>query len=162
MTEEINSSNRKKENEANPSVNRIPKRWITAKGMYKDSLMQKLNECIESRYHRILNEVKKLLADEATIVFERDYRSDNTESSFALHAFLSNSFYFYIECNYVFQYQVEYAFNNCKYEAEIRKLLDNYTFTDRATEINLSPTYDDFYRNVLAYQSKSFIYVLKA
>ncbi len=162
MTEEIRSTCKSQEKQPSPPARLLPKRWIAGRKLYKSSTMQKHNEAIQRRYHIILNQVKKLLAPYRPTVFEKDYRFDNTENSFALHAFLSETFYFYIECDFTYFYRVEYAFNNCKHEAEIRKLLDNYTFKERAKEISVLPDFNTFYDNVLAFQHERFVYVLKA
>ncbi|WP_146166541.1 hypothetical protein ABZR88_09695 [Mucilaginibacter yixingensis] len=105
---------------------------------------------------------KLLLKAEQPLVFERDYRYDNSESAFAMHAFISPTLYLYLECSPDCHYRVEYAFNSCKQEDELRKQLANYSFKGRTIESALQPDFSTFYTNVLRVQQAKHIYSLQA
>jgi len=138
---------------------RIPKRWVLAKR--RNGVQQQLhNETIENQYHRILAKAKQLLKSQGGMYFERDYKHDNTENAFLLHAFISDSFYFTLECSMSFVYQCEYAFNNCLHEVAIRKQLSTYTLSQHAKEVDLQPTFKTFYQTVITVQDKRYLYSL--
>ena len=67
---------------------RIPKRWVLARR--RNGVQQQLrNETIESQYHSTLAKAKHLLKSQGGVYFDRDYKNDNTENAFLLHAFIS-------------------------------------------------------------------------
>ncbi|WP_461450138.1 hypothetical protein [Mucilaginibacter sp.] len=137
---------------------RIPKRWVLAKR--RNGVQQQLhNEAIENEYHSILATAKQLLKNQGGVYFKRDYKRDNTENAFLLHAFTSDSFYFILECNVAFVYQVEYAFYNCKHEASIKKLLDNYSFKLSTNEVVLAD-FNTFYDTVTTVQNQRYVHSL--
>jgi hypothetical protein len=140
-----------------PPNNRQTKRWHYAQR--RDNMLgqKRDNIIVEGQFRSILAEVKKLSANEHTPVFERDYRKDNTESALAMHAYLSSSFYFFLECDILCEYRIAYAFHNCPYELAIRKLLEHYLLASRAKEQMLKPDFNTFYLNVLRVQDKQYI-----
>jgi hypothetical protein len=138
---------------------RIPKRWVLAKR--RNGVQQQLhNEAIESEYQRTLAKAKQLLKSQGEIYFNRDYKNDNTENAFLLHAFMSDSFYFTLECSMTFVYQVEYAFYNCLHEKELRKHLSTYTLSQHSKEVDLQPTFKTFYQTVITVQDKRYLHSL--
>jgi len=144
-----------------PMQDRIPKRWLEAKRKYGRTQNQLQNETVESAFHQLLYKTKQLIKQQpGGTYFERDYRYDASENAFTLHAFMSSSIYLYIECSFDYVYRIEYAFNSCPYEAEIRKLLTAYIFTERAKEVELKPTFTQFYQKVLEVQDKQHIHSL--
>jgi hypothetical protein len=112
---------------------------------------------VEMAYMSTLKKVKSLFAQCAHPIFERNYRKDNSESALAMHAYLTNSFYFYLECDFLYNYQVEYALNNCPYVSEIRVMLNDFPFGINAKEVTLKPDFTMFYLNVLKVQDKKHI-----
>jgi hypothetical protein len=141
-----------------PVHQRIPKRWVLARR--KNGVQQQLhNESIESQYHRTLAKAKQLLKSQPSLYFERDYKHDNRENAFLLHAFMSDSFYFTLECSMSFVYQVEYAFKSCKHEATIRELLDTYSFKLSAKEVELAD-FNSFYDTVITVQHQRYVHSL--
>jgi hypothetical protein len=142
-----------------PVHQRIPKRWVLAKR--RNGEQQQLhNEAIESEYHRILGKAKQLLKNQGGVYFNRDYKNDNTENAFILHAFLCDSFYFTLECSMTFVYQVEYAFCSCQYEEDLRKQLSTYTLSQHSKEVDLQPTFKTFYQTVITVQDKRYLHSL--
>ena len=100
----------------------LPKTWIKAKHK-NGELQNRANATIEHIYHSILNKAKKLSLTSSRPLFERDYRKDTLENHFAMHAFMSESFYFYLECDIIYSYQIQYSFHNCPFEQELRAML---------------------------------------
>lgn len=138
------------------------KRWVLAKRKYGHTQNQLTNETIECAFHSMLYKVKLLLKQHqpSQTVFDKDFRHDNTHDAFCLHAFISSDVYLYLECSLDYVYRIEYAFCNCKHEADIRELLAAYIFTGRTKEVQLQPDFSTFYTNVLAFQDKKHITVL--
>lgn len=138
------------------------KRWVLAKRKYGHTQNQLNNETVESAFHSMLYKVKQLLKQHQSnqTVFEKDFRFDNTQDAFCLHAFISSNVYLYLECSLDYVYRIEYAFNNCRHEAAIRELLDAYVFIGRTKEVELQPDFSTFYAGVLRIQEKKHITVL--
>jgi hypothetical protein len=142
-----------------PVHQRIPKRWVLAKR--RNGVQQQLhNEAIESQYHRTLAKAKQLLKSQGGVYLERDYKNDNTENAFLLHTFISDSFYFTLECSMSFVYQVEYAFCSCQHEEDLREHLSTYTLSQHAKEVDLQPTFKTFYQTVITVQDKRYLHSL--
>jgi hypothetical protein len=159
MNEKLQPSGTKQAIAVIPMQQRIPKRWQEAKRKYRNTVNQLQNETVESAYHQLLYKVKQLLKQQATqTVFEKDFRYDNAQDAFCLHAFVSTSIYLYVECSADYRYRIEYAFNLCVHEAAIRELLKAYIFTERTKEIQLKPSYTEFYKRVLSVQDSKHIY----
>ena len=136
--------------------NSMSKTWITAKRRSNHAAQQATNNTVEVFYKSILTNAKKMMSQSAS-VFERDYRYDKTENAFAMHAFMSSTFYFCLECDVHYNYNVEYAFCRCPYEAELRAMLTDYPFKLRSTEVTLTPDFNTFYQRVLSFQDNQFI-----
>jgi len=119
------------------------------------------NNMVEGAYVDILRQSKKLLlAHPKLIYFERDERKDASHSVFTMHTFLCKSFYFQLLCNITYDFHVEFAFNNCPYETQIRRMLGCHAFQGRIRERAFQPDFNTFYSAVLAFQDKRYIYTL--
>jgi len=136
---------------------RMQKRWSIAVNRTNFPIQRVRNLNREGCYRSILLEVKKLFANTKHPMFERDFKNDNTESALAMHAYLTNSFYFNLECSFMYNYQIQYAFNDCPYEAEIRALIARTSEDSRPTEVKLKPDFATFYLNVLKVQDAKYI-----
>ena len=115
------------------------------------------NRKLEVAYMSILTKVKTLFALCVHPIFERDYRRYNSESAMAMHAYLTNSFYFYLECDFLYNTQCEFALHNCPFEKQIRALLSEFPYGIHAKEVPLKPDFTMFYLNVLKAQDKRYI-----
>lgn len=148
-----------------PSANLTPtaikgrKRYQIAQARSKNGRQQKDNVHLEIAYFNVLARVKRLLKGSNKLYFERDYRRDHA-SYLAMYAFVSNSFYLYLECEFDFCYSLEFAFYNCSREAELRELLTSLKDHLRIKEVTLKPDFTTYYKNVLAYQPDHFHYFL--
>jgi hypothetical protein len=143
-----------------PKVLRGRKRWQIAQARCKYGRQQKDNANLEISYFNVLARVKRLMKGSRTLAFERDYKCDNTESNLAMHAFICDSFYLYLECEFDFCYSLEFAFHNCQCEVELRELLNPLKDHQRIKEVILKPDFLTYYKNVLAYQPEHFRYFL--
>jgi hypothetical protein len=82
------------------------------------------NPMVELTYNKVLHLAKRLYSSldvSKRKVFERDYRHDNTESSLAMHTFITPNFYWHLECGLDYHYRIEYDFYNCQFEEELMK-----------------------------------------
>jgi hypothetical protein len=132
------------------------KTWKVAQRRSNYQEQQRTNTTVEVFYNSVLFNAKKLHGHSNQPRFERDYRNDRSESGLAMHAFLSDQFYFYLECDLHYDYNIEYAFFRCPFESEIRAMLKGYPCDTRAREANLKPDFPTFYKNVQAFQDKKF------
>lgn len=135
-----------------PSGQRAVKRWLIAKRRDNHEMEKLRNLVIERSYHTVLKVAKQIIGKPSLPVFERDYTRDNSESATAMHAYLDSNFYFTLDCDWLYQYRVEYAFNECKHKRQLLNLIDSYPFDANATEKVLKPDFHSFYCNVLKAQ----------
>lgn len=144
-----------------PKSEQRTKRWIIAQSRknFKDQRMQ--NSATEAAYLRILNNVKAHHLPSNKVYFERDYRRDTSENCFAMHSFITSSFYWYLECDFLYNYKVEYSFHNCSFEAEIVAALKPYPLDRSASEVNLMPDFKTFVLNVFRCQDEVYLHSLK-
>ena len=144
-------------NSSKPSHLRINKLWKIAQRRANHIEQQRMNLTVEGNYRQILAKAKQLSGDNTLPIFERDYRHDNTDNASFMHAFMTNSFYFLLECDHLYNYRIQYVFHKCPFEPVIRGMMVGYSFDERADEVSLKPSFSEHYRNVLAYQDKKYI-----
>lgn len=144
----------------------MEKRWVTAlTNPYKDSLYH-LNSIIELTYHDILKSAKTLYSQlESTserTVFEKDCKNNSSESSLAMHTFLTSSCYLHLECSFDYLYRIQYDFYNCPFENEIMRLIElreHYT-PGSCKHLQTKPNCKEFFNRVITVQDAQFIQVL--
>jgi hypothetical protein len=134
------------------------KRWILAQRQHCKVLHETDNTSIEASYHRLLNAVKRCRLKPGELYFERDYKLDRTEGLTGMHCFLTPHFYWRLDCLFTFNYEMTYAFNNCSYEAEIRKMMEAYPLNRTTVEKQLHSDFNTFYKSVLTVQDPAFIH----
>ncbi|CAM3747459.1 hypothetical protein MUGA111182_06995 [Mucilaginibacter galii] len=128
----------------------------------KSNLNQKQrNTIIAGDYRGILVEAKTLLKPTDGHAFELDFTRSRAKSKLALYAFITPTFYWYLECDPFTEYQVTYAFGNCPQEVAIRKLLSKFFVQEQLQEIKLQPDFDTYYRNVQQVQDRKHFYSLQ-
>jgi hypothetical protein len=144
-----------------PKSEQRAKRWVIAQSRknFKDQRMQ--NTAVEAAYLRILDEVKAHYLPSNGVCFERDYRRDKSENCFAMHSFITSSFYWYLECDFLYNYRVEYDFGGCPFESDILAMLKPYPLDRSASRINLMPDFRTFVLNVFHCQDESYPHSLK-
>lgn len=160
MTEKVRHNSKSPANQPMPVQQPMQKRWILAKRYFGNTKRQLDNERLEACFMNVVSQVKKLLKGQDFNVFERDYRRDNSENAFVLHTFMSKNVFLYLECTLNYVYTVDFALFKCPQEEAIRKLLDNPLLSGRKKEVELQPTFIDFYLHVLDYQPEQYIFSL--
>jgi len=140
-----------------PINERLPKRWVLAKRKYGHTQNQRDNETVERTFMNLVYQAKNLLKHQHQTAFSRDFRGHNETDAFVMEVFICASVYLYLECSLDYCYRIQYQFYNCHYEAEIRKLLDGYVLRNRAKEVELQPSFPQFYSKVLEVQDSKHI-----
>jgi len=133
----------------------IPKRW---KQIQDGTHPNKHKEFIQSKmisYRLVLEKVKERYQMPGEVYFERDYTHDSSES-FKIYSFITNTFYWYIECNLNFQIVINYDFNGCIYEPEIRKLFRSHILAEHITHTPMDIA--DYLKGVIAFQDRKYIH----
>jgi len=133
------------------------KLWLIAKSRPHHTSQKTMNGTVEFSYKKLLAKVKELSPQAGKAVFERDYRYDGADSAAIMHAYMSPSIYLLLECDYRYDYHIEYAFNDSRLHSQLSLILTGFPFESRAQPVALKPDYNTFYSNVLAYQPKDYI-----
>lgn len=136
---------------------RVTKLWVKAQGRPNHIVQKQTNRTIESSFIRLLAKAKELSKGDRQPIFERDYRHDKTDSETIMHAYMSSTIYLLLECDYQFNFAIQYSFNNCPFEKELTALMIGYPYDLHSTNVDLKPDFNTFYRNVLNYQDKKYI-----
>jgi len=143
-----------------PIAERLPtKRWIIAQARPERHQVTQ-NENLEAAYHRVMEAVKTLYLKPNEIYYERDLKTDKSEGSLGMHSFITPTFYFTLFCEFTYAYAVEYAFHNCPFEAEIRKMLLAYPLDRQAKYRELQPDFKTYYQTALRIQDSAFLHSL--
>ncbi|HAL81511.1 MAG TPA: hypothetical protein DCO83_04140 [Mucilaginibacter sp.] len=135
------------------------KLWITAQSrtieVHKYQRMR--NNATEGDYHRIIAAIKTLYLKPGEIYFERNYKDEESENFMTMHCFMTATCYLNLECDMLYDFQVEYAFNNCPFEAAIKEMLKPHPLDTRAKEIQLQPDFNTSFQRVLKIQEPQYI-----
>lgn len=136
------------------------KRWKIAQTRGVHPAQVGRNECVEASYHEVLTALKSHYLTPGEIYYERDLKHVQ-DDWLGMHSFVSEHFYWQLYCAAYYDYEIEFAFNDCPYESEIRKMFRAYPLDRQAKEIQLQPDYATFYRRVLSIQPAEFIFSFK-
>lgn len=133
----------------------IGKRWKQVKdgthpNKHKDFIQSKMTS-----YQLVLQKVKELYLMPGEVYFERDYTNDNSEP-FKIYSFITQTFYWYIECTLNFEIVINYDFNNCIHEQQIQALLHNHILAYYATRTPMN--IGQYLAGVVAYQDPKYIH----
>lgn len=132
------------------------------RGQYGSKVRKMRNETADSEYRRILDNVKKLysqLPDAAMkTVYERNWRNDQTCLE-TMHNFIAPTFLFNLSCDFDNKCWITYAFHNCPFEQEIKRMLTEscWSCMKEFTTLSGFPTY---YQNVMRVQKAEYIQTL--
>jgi len=137
------------------------KRWVIAQSRNNFEGQRQQNTATEVAYNRIMEFVKANHLPNNKVYFERDYRRDKSENYFAMHSFITSSFYWYLECDLNYDYKVEYDFSNCPFEDDILDMLKPYPLDRTASKITLMPDFKTFVLNTLHVQDEIYLHSLK-
>lgn len=133
------------------------KRWIFALRRADTSTIQ-MNEYTELVYHRIIRLIKKWHLNDGEVYCERDYKLDKKDGLFSMHAFMTATFYWRLDCSLLNAYQIEYAFDDCLFENIMRETLCKYPLNQHVVEVVLRPDFKTFYKTTLTIQSQDFLH----
>ncbi len=137
-------------------------RWRVAQLRTDHKLQKMQNECVEAAYHRVLQTVQQLIITHGgDTVYEQNHKF-NPESYTGMHSFTSSMFYWRLDCELNYNYEVYYAFHNCPYENEVRQLMKPYPLDRTTHEHHFPQGYDTFYKTVLVVQDPIYITAIKA
>lgn len=144
----------------------LTKRWTEARQNPYKASPKHGNSLVELTYHEIVKLAKSLCSQlESTserTAFEKDYRNDNSESSLAMHSFLTRSCYLHLECSFDYLYRIQYDFYNCPFEKELMEqieLREHYT-PGSFKHWQTKPNCKEFFDRVIKIQEAKFIHVL--
>ncbi|MDO3643839.1 hypothetical protein [Mucilaginibacter sp. L3T2-6] len=138
------------------------KRWKTAQTRGSNPAQARQNECTEFAYHEVLNLVKMNYMQAGEVYFEKDFKHDKDPKNFlAMHSFLSLTFYWRLDCAAYYDYEIEFAFHECPFEEEVRKLFRAFPLERQAKEKVLQPNFKMFYRLCIEMMDPKFIFCFK-
>jgi hypothetical protein len=141
--------------------NQFSKRWHIAQSLQNRPQQRLQNDAVEFDYHRILDVVKRLYLKHGEVYFDRDYKHDKTENCLAMHSFMTPTFYWYLECDFCYDFRVEYDFCNCPFESSILAMLKPYPMDRASKRIQLKPDFNTYYNGVVKVQDAKYIHSLK-
>ena len=136
-------------------------RWIATKSRTDKQADKDRNFCVEAAYHRVIATVKELILQyDSDTIYEQDHKH-NPESYTGMHSFVTSTFYWRLDCELNYNYEVYFAFHNCPYEAPIRKLMEAYPLDRTTHQFKPQIGYVAFYSKVLEVQDPINITTLK-
>jgi hypothetical protein len=136
-------------------------RWLVTKSRTDRKYEQMQNESVEADYHRVIQAVKSfILSHGGDTIYEQNHKSDPSSYT-GMHSFVTSTFYWRLDCELNYNYEVYYAFHNCPYEAPIRKLMEAYPLDRTTHEYKFPQGYEAFYGRVLEVQDPINITELK-
>jgi hypothetical protein len=159
---EFNPIPTKKDDLITPSTKSVYKHHHKA-AKFASPNQKKINLAINDTYHLLIELVKELystLPNESDRIIVQMNRAEEPLNPICMYTFLTPHFYFYLECSIVFQYRVEYQFENCPFEKEIMHRLKTTILRDYSTEIMKMPNYREFFAEVLKHQPERFKRIL--
>jgi hypothetical protein len=139
-------------------VRRISKRWKSITNYTHPNQMKMELDTRMIQYELVLGKVKELYQGSGEICYERDFKHDN-ENPFTIYSFLTSTFWWFIECDFTYNINIKYQFDNCPYEEEIRRLFLHFNVSMEVIE-DTKPSLPAFHKAVLAYQKPQFIHTL--
>lgn len=136
------------------------KRWKTAQNRGSNPAQVRQNECVEVAYHEVLKLVKTHYMQPGEVYFEKDLKHDMSQF-LAMHSFITPSFYWRLDCAAYYDYEIEFAFGDCPFETEVRKLFRAFPLDRQAKQIELKPNFEMFYRLAIEMMDPKFIFYFK-
>lgn len=150
----------------------IEARLNSTKRVYKNSTRAKMNgttsqkamnPVIANMYHVILKKVKELYStlpnkeDRMIILLNNELDATDSHGLFTL---ITPSFFFYLECDIMNNYRIEFLFHLCPFEEEIQQLINAFSMRSYSTEVVNQPNYSAFFNRCLSVQPDRFIHQL--
>jgi hypothetical protein len=153
------------------ALKEIEARSTSAQRVYKNyqrakrgtTTQREMNPVIEGMYHQLVKKAIQLFSilpnKEDRVMLEINLQQDPLNSH-GLYNILTNSFFFYLECDIKSNYRVEYLFFKCPLEKEIQALIDKFALRSYCTEVVQQPDYPTFFTNCLRCTPERFIRLL--
>jgi hypothetical protein len=135
----------------------ISKRWKRISNASHPNNLKALVDTRIIQYELVLNKVKELYTYTGEVYYQRDFKDDN-ENPFTIYSFLTSGFWWNIECDLIYQINVEYEFYSCPFEDEIKELFRQFNLTEYITEVKKEPSLAAFHKAVIAYQQSQYIH----
>jgi hypothetical protein len=136
--------------------NTIGKRWKMVKPSTHPNNHQAFIMTKMIQYQFVLQAVRQLDFFKDQPYFDRDYKDDGNEP-FLIHCFVSETFYWRIECNLLFEIIIEYSFENCPVEGMVWAAIAWQRLHNYAKPVKKQPSLAEFHKNVLACQERQYI-----
>lgn len=138
------------------------KRWLVARSRTENKLRTWKNDSVAFAYHAVIVKSKELIMRSGgDTVFERDLKEEPTEYT-GMHTFLTSSFYWRLDCELNYNYEVYYAFHDCPYEHIIRMFMKAYPLDRTTHEQVLQHGFEAFRKGVFSVQPSIHFTALKA
>jgi len=119
------------------------------------------NSCIEVAYHRMVTIVKTLYLKPEETYFERSYKREESQNFLVMHQLMTSDCYLSLECDFDYDLQVEYAFDNCPFETQIENLLASMLVGRPAKPQEFLPSFKFYYSRMLKIHDSRFVHTLK-
>jgi hypothetical protein len=159
---EFNSTPQKKDKQTDSAYKQVSKNHIKA-ARFAGTTQKQINQAIDDSYHTLIDHVKELYStlpnSDDRIVVEMN-RAQEPNNPISIYCFMTSHFYFYLECDMMLRYRVEYQLFNCPFEQEILKAMKQTILRSYSTEIMKMPNYEAFFKEVLRVQPNRFKRVL--
>lgn len=141
---------------------RVSKNHIRAK-LFGTDTQRAVNPTIFEMYSVIVNKVKELYSKlpnaEDRIIILLNNQLDPTDCQ-GLFTLIAPTFFFYLECDILSNYRIEYMFDQCPVEAEIHQLINQFSMRSYSTEVVKQADYPSFFRRCLQVNPDRFIHQL--
>jgi len=159
---EFNSTPQKKDHQKDSAYKQVSKNHIKA-ARFAGTRQKEINLAIDSSYHTLISQVKELYSTlpniDDRIIVEMN-RAQEPNNPISIYCFMTTHFYFYLECDMMLRYRVEYQLFNNPFEQEILKAMRQTILRSYSTEIMKMPNYPAFFKEVLRVQPEKFKRVL--
>jgi hypothetical protein len=144
------------------SPTRSRKNYVTAKKKATKSLTNR-NNTVEGMYHAVLKSVKELYKTlpnkEDRVIMEMNMKLHPLDGE-QMYAFMTPHFLFFLECDVICHFRIEYYLADCKLEAEIRAIMKKFLIGSFSNEPKMIHNYPEFFKEMLRCQPERFITVL--
>jgi len=152
-----------KQIEARLSSTRRVYKNATRAALHGTSSQKSINPAIAGMFHTIVKKAKELYSKlpnkEDRVIILLNNELDPTDSH-GLYTLITPSFFFYLECDILSNYRIEYQFDQCPVEAEIQQLINQFAMKSFSTEVVKQADYATFFRTCLQVQPDRFIHQL--
>ena len=111
-----------------------PNRAIKQSDLCVNQQNKTVNEVTKDKYFEVLAAIKELFDRQGIECFERDYTKFPNGNPTAMHCYLNNEVYWTIICDDCDIFYVQYHFNNCRFQAQIKASFDLLSNSERLSD----------------------------